>query len=725
LLLAGIGEGPASRVLVVALEGGSAQELADASRALAAALDQSAAFRSVANGELALESFPDELLPYRFLLSPSFDARGLDAELLHAELEARARDLASPFGLLIEPWLARDPTLELMKLAERWQPLEEPQLDFDVWFDRAGERALLIAETHAAAFDPSRQRDAIDELERTFGDLDERGDLTLTVSGTGRFSAEMEARTRAEAERISRAATIGMVVLLLVAYRRIGSLLLTLLPLASAGLAGLAAVGALFGSVHGITLAFGFTLIGVAQDYPIHLLSHGRSSISARDVARSLWPTLATGIVSTCVAYAAFLFSGVLGLAQLAVFTVAGLAVAGLATRFALPVLMRGGRDRGDSPLLRRSWAAIERLPHPAWASVIMTVAAVAIIVAAPQDLWDNDLSGLTPVPEDLIEQDKALRAELGTADVRYMLIARAADDEAALQALEALDPALQALSEDGAIDGYDHAARYLPAAETQRARQRRLPEPAALRAVVDAAQAGTPFRPNAFEPFISDVARARELDPLSVEALRASPVGARIEALVGPAETATTAIVTLSGVHDVPAVRALASSAGQALTLLDLKSATESLVARQRERIFATLAVAGVLLVGVVAFALRSRARVLKVVAPMVLTTVVILAALQAAGISLNLFHLISLILAAGLGLDYALFFERTADDPAEQARTLHATLVCALSTLFVFALLATSSLPVLRAIGTPVAIGVVSNFLLALLLTRPTQFP
>jgi predicted exporter len=286
LLLAGIGEGPASRVLVVALEGGSAQELADASRALAAALDQSAAFRSVANGELALESFPDELLPYRFLLSPSFDARGLDAELLHAELEARARDLASPFGLLIEPWLARDPTLELMKLAERWQPLEEPQLDFDVWFDRAGERALLIAETHAAAFDPSRQRDAIDELERTFGDLDERGDLTLTVSGTGRFSAEMEARTRAEAERISRAATIGMVVLLLVAYRRIGSLLLTLLPLASAGLAGLAAVGALFGSVHGITLAFGFTLIGVAQDYPIHLLSHGRSSISARGRAQ-------------------------------------------------------------------------------------------------------------------------------------------------------------------------------------------------------------------------------------------------------------------------------------------------------------------------------------------------------------------------------------------------------------------------------------------------------
>jgi predicted exporter len=37
------------------------------------------------------------------------------------------------------------------------------------------------------------------------------------------------------------------------------------------------------------------------------------------------------------------------------------------------------------------------------------------------------------------------------------------------------------------------------------------------------------------------------------------------------------------------------------------------------------------------------------------------------------------------------------------------------------VFALLALSSLPVLRALGLTVSIGVVSNFVLALLLTRP----
>jgi predicted exporter len=132
------------------------------------------------------------------------------------------------------------------------------------------------------------------------------------------------------------------------------------------------------------------------------------------------------------------------------------------------------------------------------------------------------------------------------------------------------------------------------------------------------------------------------------------------------------------------------------------------------------SLSLGGVLLMAIVAFALRDRRRVARVLAPLALTTLLVVAALQGAGVSLNLFHLISLILAAGLGLDYALFFEHAADDAAEQGRTLHAVLACAASTLLVFLLLATADLPVLRAIGAPVALGVVTNFVLALLLTR-----
>ena len=235
-------------------------------------------------------------------------------------------------------------------------------------------------------------------------------------------------------------------------------------------------------------------------------------------------------------------------------------------------------------------------------------------------------------------------------------------------------------------------------------------------------ALAGTPFRADVFEPFIADVQLARDLSPLTIDRLRGTPLGAGLEMLVLTREDDVAGLITFSGVSDPDALVRWARAAGPDILLLDLKNASESLVAHQRTSLLWSLAIASLLLVAVIAFALRDRWRVLRVLAPMILTTLIVIATLRISGVSLSMFHLIALILAAGLGLDYALFFEHATGDTAEQRRTLHAILVCSLSTLMVFALLAASSLPVLRAIGVTVTLGVISNFVLALLLTRPT---
>src|SRR5690606_17539286 len=259
LLLEEIGEGPGSRVLVIALGGDTPEALADASRELAAALAENDAFRFVSNGEVSMDSVAPELLVYRYLLSPTLDEHRFDTEYLRAQLQARARDLASPAGALLEQWIPSDPTLELLALLERWQPAQEPNRLYDVWFDREGRRALLLAETHAPAFDPDRQRAAIEAIHEAFATIDPARRLSLTISGTGQFSVLMEQRTRTEAQMLGSAATLGMILLMVIAYRRPSSVALSALPLASAGLAGLAAVSALFDQIHGITLAFGFT----------------------------------------------------------------------------------------------------------------------------------------------------------------------------------------------------------------------------------------------------------------------------------------------------------------------------------------------------------------------------------------------------------------------------------------------------------------------------------
>src|SRR5690606_23719047 len=325
----------------------------------------------------------------------------------------------------------------------------------------------------------------------------------------------------------------------------------------------------------------------------------------------------------------------------------------------------------------------------------------------------------LTPVPEQALAQDGRLRGELGAPDVRFLLAVEGASVEEALQASERLLPALDRLVEEGAISGYEIAARYLPSAATQRARQARLPAPEALRAALDAAVADSPFRAGVFAPFLADVQAARQASPLRPADLAGTPLDAVVPGLlVEDAGGRVTALATLGGLEDPAAVAAVAADAGA--HLLDLKQTSESLVQAWRGQVLAALAVAALLLVATVWIALRAPRRVARVVVPMALTLVLTLAILRGSGVELTLFHLVSLVLGAGLGLDYALFFERAGSAGRAQLRTLHAIGVCGSMSALVCGLLAVSWIPVRRAIGLTVTIGVVGNFLLAILVAR-----
>lgn len=723
LVLEGIGEGPASRMLLIGISGGSPEALAVTSSALVQALNSSPLFAFTANGAVDLDALPERLLAYRYLLSPTLDDFRLNEDFLRAELGERVRDLSSPVAGFLEPWLPRDPSLELLKVAESWQPAQQPHTRAGVWFNATGSTALLIAGTKAAGFDPDAQRRVLDELHEQFRQVRSESGQAIEITGPGAFSVLMKERTQREAGQLGGFATVGLALLLYAAYRSVPVLFLAALPLLSAAVAGLAAVSAIFGAVHGITLAFGFTLIGVAQDYPIHLFSHQRVDRHPVEVARRLWPTLATGLLSTCVGYLAFLFSGVAGLAQLSVFTVTGLAIAGLATRYLLPQLLaRRPLQLAESNVLERLRIAAQRFPESRWIAVVAAIVCLAASVLSPGPFWENDLGALTPVPRPLIERDIAMRQALGAPDIRYLLVIEGPTAESVLTTAEAIDSTLSGLIERGAVDGFDHAARYLPSVATQERRQNRLPPPVELKAALDAAVASSPFRSNAFSAFLQDVEFARTLPVLRPPDLAATPLEARVGSLLLERDGHWTGLVTLSGVKEPGALSDLALH-HDGITLLDLKRASEGLVSHQRERILWCLGLSALLLVVVVRIALGAGRRMRRVLAPMALTTLIVLAILRLTGVPLNLFHIISLVLAAGLGLDYALFFERAADDVAEQRQTLHAVLVCALSTLMVFVLLAFSTLPVLRAIGTTVAIGVAANFVLSMLMTRTSN--
>jgi predicted exporter len=212
-----------------------------------------------------------------------------------------------------------------------------------VWFSRDGQRVLLLLQTQAPGFDFDAQQRGLAIIHHAFEqarDASGAHSARLLESGPGVFSVSTRERIKGDALRFSLLATLLVASLLLMVYRSPRVLLLASLPVASGALAGVAAVSLGFGSVHGITLGFGATLIGEAVDYAIYLFTQTEPGSPPEQTLPRIWPTLRLGVLTSLCGFSAMLFSGFTGLAQLGLFSIAGLLVAVSVTRWVLPSLM-------------------------------------------------------------------------------------------------------------------------------------------------------------------------------------------------------------------------------------------------------------------------------------------------------------------------------------------------------------------------------------------------
>ncbi|MBL8258909.1 MAG: MMPL family transporter [Candidatus Competibacteraceae bacterium] len=725
LLLDQLRSGPTTRLVLLGVDGGSEADRAAVSRRLAERLRPDGAFARVVNGAETLpEADLQALFARRYLLSPAVAPERFTAEGLRAGLQQRLAELQSPLGVFQKRWLAEDPTGELLGLLRLLQGgLREPAKRLGVWFSPDGARALLLVETRASGYDLKAQRAVVTTIRRAFADAAAGTEARLSLSGPGVLATLSEDRVRAQAEWLSGLSLAAVVLLLLLVYGSARALWLGALPMLSALLAGAAAVGLLFGQLYLITLAFSVTLLGETLDYPTYLFSHRRAGESVDDTLRQLWPTLRLCAATTALGCLAMLDSGFPGLSQLGVFTVAGVTAAAATTRWLLPVLVPP-QWRPPRPTAVGDWADALLRPRPRLALAFGGCGLLVIfglLLKAPP-LWENDLAALSPVPRELLQTDQALRTALGAPEVGHLIAITAPDAETALQASEIVGAYLDRQQRAGALAGYDGAMRYLPSGETQRRRQAALPDAESLAANLDAALEGLSFKPGLFAPFLTAAAAARAAPPLRVEEVGDSLLGVRVRSLLTAGARGWTALLPLSGVRDAQALAAGLPQPNHARAYyLDLRAETNRLVAEFREAALPRLAWGGVLIAAVVGWGLRAWRPVVAALTPVLLALAFTVAALLALGERLSLFHLVSLLLVLGIGVDYGLFFSRPGADADLRRRALHALMVCCASALIVFAMLSTSALPALRAIGLTVSLGAAASFVAALIVARP----
>jgi len=343
VLIEQIKDGLASRLILVGIEGADAPVRADISKAVAARLRSDPAFVSVNNGEpVSVERDRAFLFNNRYLLSPAVTPERFSVEGLSAALGESIDLLASPAGLLVKSLLPSDPTGEMVKLLEQFDSGGGPSTVDGAWASRDGQRALLLLRTRASGSDIDAQQVAMNAIRTAFDAAPQAADARLVMTGTGVFSVTSRDTIKDQVSTLSLLSMALIAALLLLVYRSFTTLALGFLPVVSGALAGVAAVSLAFGAVHGITLGFGTALIGEAVDYSIYLFVQSEQQVvsNRQDWIKRFWPTIRLGVLTSICGFASLLLSGFPGLAQLGLYSIAGLVSAATVTRFVLPHLL-------------------------------------------------------------------------------------------------------------------------------------------------------------------------------------------------------------------------------------------------------------------------------------------------------------------------------------------------------------------------------------------------
>jgi len=684
LLLEQIRDGLASRLILVGIEGADASTRARLSKQIAQRLRADPAFVTVNNGEpVSAERDRAFLFNNRYLLSPAVTPARFSVDGLHAALSDSIDLLASPAGLLVKSLLPRDPTGEMVQLLDQLNSGTRPQMVDGAWASRDGARALMLMQTRASGSDTDAQQRAMAAIRQAFDTAPGATPAAkLVMTGPGVFSVTSRDTIKTQVSRLSIIGVVIIASLLLLVYRSFTALALGFLPVISGALAGIAAVSLGFGVVHGITLGFGTALIGEAVDYSIYLFLQSERGGSDQQIwIKRFWPTVRLGVLTSIFGFASLLLSGFPGLAQLGLYSIAGLIAAATVTRFVLPYLLpMNFRVHEVSAIGLVLSRLVQHAAALRWAAAILLLAACAILVGHRASLWDDKISSLSPVAQADVALDASLRADMGAPDVRYLVVVSGASRESVLRSSEQVSTILQTQVDQGELAGFESPSRYLPSTATQRASQASLPSPAVLQTRLAQAVQGLPVRAQLFTPFLADVAAARSQPLLQAADLEQTSMAMAVDALLIQQGNHWSALLPLTAPKgagiNASRIRAALSTTGATglpnVLFVDMKAESDQLYSGYLHEAI-LLSLGGlVAIIGLLLLVLRSPMRVVRIIAPLAAAVITVTAGLAVFGQQLIILHLVGLLLVVAVGSNYALFFDR-ADHPDET--TSHST--------------------------------------------------
>lgn len=535
--------------------------------------------------------------------------------------------------------------------------------------------------------------------------------VKLLFSGPVFHSAFATATAKKEVSIIGFGSILGIIILFLLAFRRIDILLLSVASIGFGCCSALVVVCFLFQEIHLIALVFGASLIGVAVDYSLHFVSklqvltnHNQSPA----VLRQLLLPMALGLGTSILSYACLFQSNLKVLNEIAVFSMTGLLMSWLFVCVIYPVYFRKLLPT-QSPLI----SALADLPSHFWKKKsYAALAGVVLITLTTSGFYfiklSDDVKTFYKPPADLLASEQYLQKKLNNISLHQYLLLRASDEESLLQLEERVSQSLDQLIIKGELGAYMALSQQVPSIKTQ-AENRLLLEKhvyqkeALLDQLTHNLELGDAFSSNARTEF-EKVDSFLYLDDWIPYARPDQKI-----LWAGKEGNQVASIITLKAINNSQSLNAIADQ--HAILFVDKVQSISNSIFQLTSQAIKWLLISYLVIFSLFVIYFRHFSILILPLVPLV-ASLMALAVLSCFSIPINLFHVFGCYLILGFGIDYAIFYFF---DQKKDSATEYGTFLAAMTSIMSFGFLAFSSTPMVQSFGLILLLGCTFSLLIS----------
>ncbi|MBO1256752.1 MMPL family transporter [Alteromonas sp. 5E99-2] len=550
---------------------------------------------------------------------------------------------------------------------------------------------------------------AIKDIEH---DVIHTNDVNVLHSGIFFFAVDSAQSAKGDIQRIAIGSIAGILFLMLLVFRSLLPLLLSLSSIAIGVGFGVLTSTLVFGSIHVLTIVFGASLIGIVVDYSLHYFYHFLSEKKQHN-DKKLLRAMILSVITSLVGYGALGLSNLLILKKIALFSCSGLLLAWLSVMIFGPLIAKRPIVARQTTLMfiincvQKVFAS--RPKYLASAGMVIGIASALFIVFGSIKTND-DPRQFFHVSQSLIAQEKEVSAVTQVFEPGRYLVVEGTNSDDIYTTLSLFYSQLGSHRQN-----LTSVLDWLPSKTTQEQNYKLQSALYNDGGIVDLFFQKLGMTESYSNDIKADYLNAKH-HHLDFTTLR-NTVPA-LPPLWIEKNDSVYSFVLIKKNSDLEKIALISQ---QIDNISYINSLGEAISALKDQRIKATklLAVAYLLIAIMLFFYYRQLSSITLLLIPLVASLVTI-ASVAFIGQSVTVFHVMALFLVLGLGMDYIIFAKEMTDT---HAVTQQAILLSAVTSLLSFGLLAFSSMPIVNAFGSTILIGNSINFIAAICLFGLTK--